>query len=429
MVINFKCVARVITYCVLLVIILSGLCVIAIVQDKPWVTPATRSATEDIVPGTELLRRTVRMLTQTGAIQNYVASVEEINSVMILANKRFNTFWGEASVSGSALRLSGTLKLPLGNSFYINAYSSVPQGSVFVWQDSKVGHLPIPDLIANLLFKQIGARFVQAHFSDWVEQGVRAVSIRGQQISIQAVLPEGLSVQMQNTIGLLGGISNEEQIAISNLAHFYLNSLERYSSISGLEEESFSACLNILSEAILFRTKTEKVNFKDELTAAIFALAYAMEPSLISPFLPKLHHSFRLPDVKLDGRQDFAKHFILSAVLEILSNKEVAFTVGELKELTDSNGGSGFSLKDIAADRAGVYFIRALSTKEAVARRFVSPRYTLSDIDYFPSVTGFQEGLTETEFKEKFSSTESIEYSLLIRKIDGLIGVLPLYGR
>lgn len=426
---KIKSTIRIAIYACIFVAISLVVLIALTIQTKPLVQQSAPSASEDAIAGTEALRRTKRMLTKTGEIQNYSATLEEINSVLALASKRFHQLRGNAEIIDNTLQLRGTVQLPLGNNVYLNAQSSIKSGQTFSWNNSKVGNLPIPNSIANALFKMLGSRFVQSHFSSWVEDGVQSVAVSDTAINIEALLPADLPGQMQNTIGLLGGISSEEQEKMSELAHYYLDQLEQSSANLSSEKEQFSSYLNILSSAVLHRVQTDNANFKEELTTAVFALAYAMTPSIMNPFLPSVNHSFRLPNVKLDGRDDFAKHFILSAVLEILSNKEVAFTIGELKELQDSQGGSGYSLKDIAADRAGIYFIQAISNNEIVAQRFVSPRYVLSDLDYFPDVTGLQEGLTESEFKQRYSSTQSREYLNLIRQIDNRIAILPLYRR
>lgn len=409
-----------------LLVVLSILIALTI-QTAPLVPEIAPMASEDAIAGTEALRRTKRMLANTGKTQNYTATLVEIDSILKLANKRFPQLRGNANIQGNTLLLQGTLKLPIGNSFYLNAQTVIKEGERFSWSESRIGNLPIADTLANTLFKALGSRFIQSQFSSWVNDGVRSVKVSNAGINIEAKLPADLPGHMQNTIGVLGGISNKEQEKLSKQARYYLDQIERSRKNLTTGKNSLSTYLNVLSSSVLKRVQNEGADFKEEVNASIFSLAYAMVPSLMSPFLPELNHSLRLPNLELDGRSDFAAHFILSAVLEILSNKDLAFTIGELKELQDANGGSGYSLRDIAADRAGIYFIQAISSQEIVAQRFVNPNYVLMDTDYFPDVSWLEEGMTDREFKTKFTSTQSREYLNLINQIDRLISMRPLY--
>ena len=60
------------------------------------------------------------------------------------------------------------------------------------------------------------------------------------------------------------------------------------------------------------------------------------------------------------GRNDLAKHFFVSVHLAALAGSEAARTAGLVKEMRDAQGGSGFSFRDMAANRAGVVFADAV---------------------------------------------------------------------
>ena len=82
---------------------------------------------------------------------------------------------------------------------------------------------------------------------------------------------------------------------------------------------------------------------------------------VIGFFLPKfcLFISFNASNraiTTLSGRGDLSLHFLYSVILEQVGKENIGLSIGELKELLDSNeGGSGFSFADLAADKAGIY--------------------------------------------------------------------------
>lgn len=132
----------------------------------------------------------------------------------------------------------------------------------------------------------------------------------------------------------------------------------------------------------------------------------------------------------LQGRHDWAMHWSLSSALAVTTNSQFARAVGEWKELADSTSGnamlakgdpSGFSLADIAADRAGVLTAQKLTDPASVAaaRKWV---LKADDDQILPQeLIQFGDGLTEKEMAERFGDTDSKEYADQIRKIDKVL--------
>lgn len=127
--------------------------------------------------------------------------------------------------------------------------------------------------------------------------------------------------------------------------------------------------------------------------------------------------------ITLVGRNDLARHFWVSAALAILSDEKRSMTVGIAKEMMDATeGGSGFSFDDLAADRAGTLLAIA-ATKNGANARNLQTRIGEGVVidDFFPSVEGLPSGLTREEFQSGFGGlggkvtlrlAEEIEYRL-----------------
>jgi uncharacterized protein YfiM (DUF2279 family) len=127
--------------------------------------------------------------------------------------------------------------------------------------------------------------------------------------------------------------------------------------------------------------------------------------------------------ITLVGRNDLARHFWVSAALAILSDEKRSMTVGIAKEMMDATeGGSGFSFDDLAADRAGTLLAIAATKNTANARNLqtlVGQGVVIAD--FFPGVEGLPSGLTREEFQSGFGGlggkvtlrlAEEIEYRL-----------------
>ncbi len=104
----------------------------------------------------------------------------------------------------------------------------------------------------------------------------------------------------------------------------------------------------------------------------------------------------------LFGRNDLARHFFFSAAMTTLSSASIAESAGLLKEMRDSQGESGFSFTDLAADLAGIALAEYVKGSEAklpeVARDF-------SIAKFVPPIDGLRDNLTHDQFIEAYGST------------------------
>lgn len=121
----------------------------------------------------------------------------------------------------------------------------------------------------------------------------------------------------------------------------------------------------------------------------------------------------------LQGRDDLAKHWALSAALAAVLGEETTDSLGEWKELNDSlEDGSGFSFVDIAADRAGARTaLRALDP--ATADRTLRELARATEDGLLPSaLLNGPEGLSEASFVDRYGSLDRERYRRAIGAID-----------
>jgi tetratricopeptide (TPR) repeat protein len=134
--------------------------------------------------------------------------------------------------------------------------------------------------------------------------------------------------------------------------------------------------------------------------------------------------------VTLGGRDDFPKHFLVSAALAAEAGSPLADAIGVYKEVEDSRGGSGFSFNDIGADRAGVRFgevaSRSLPRARTLARALAAG---VPESDFMPDVSDLPEFMPEAEFKRRFGGLDSPGYAKMIAKIDQRVDATPLLSR
>lgn len=130
--------------------------------------------------------------------------------------------------------------------------------------------------------------------------------------------------------------------------------------------------------------------------------------------------------VTLAGRDDFPKHFMVSAALAALAGTALADAVGLYKEIEDSRGGSGFSFNDIAADRAGTRFgerAAAVASAAALQRRVAAG---VQESDILPPTADLPEFMPEAEFMARFGGVDGPGYRRMMEDIERRVAALPL---
>ncbi|MDN5835877.1 MAG: hypothetical protein L0H12_00835 [Nitrosospira sp.] len=131
--------------------------------------------------------------------------------------------------------------------------------------------------------------------------------------------------------------------------------------------------------------------------------------------------------VTVDGRDDFAKHFMISASIAAFADTVLSDAVGLYKEVEDSRYGSGFSFNDIAADRAGTKFGEKAVADEASAQRLQHRVASgLSDSDLMPPWSDLPEFMSESEFKRRFGGIDAPAYRKMMREIERRVADMPV---
>lgn len=131
---------------------------------------------------------------------------------------------------------------------------------------------------------------------------------------------------------------------------------------------------------------------------------------------------------RLGGRDDFAQHFGLSAFIAIMGGEGVSDLAGLYKEMRDTNGGSGFSFNDLAANKAGSRLGEVATRSPASARR-VQERLADSRDErlFFPVVKDLPEFMNASQFERRFGGVGHPAYIKQVKEIEARVAALPLY--
>ena len=147
--------------------------------------------------------------------------------------------------------------------------------------------------------------------------------------------------------------------------------------------------------------------------AAILVLTFYVDGRSLAQVMPEARSWPRAArrTVTLNGRNDLAKHFIISAALSANTGGPFADAVGIYKEVADSRGGSGFSFNDLAADRAGSRLGELAEGAQSARVLQARLRVPLTERVLMPETSDLPEFMPEPEFKRRFGGVGGPEYS------------------
>jgi hypothetical protein len=281
----------------------------------------------------------------------------------------------------------------------------------------QAGSLVLPDLVTNMLMSQVIYWLRQTPRYRIGLDALRKIKISQNELNVVYHWEGGFTQEMRASI-----ISEQE----SKQLLLYHSLLTKNSLLHGTEttvslSEILPPLLNLASK------RSETGNALEENRAAILVVTfYTLGKSLksITPDAATWPKPVKRV-VTVSGRDDFAKHFMVSATIAAYADTTLSDVVGLYKEIEDSRTGSGFSFNDIAADRAGTKFGEKAVASEDLAqqlqRRVASG---LTDSDLMPHWSDLPEFMPEVEFKRRFGGVGAPAYKQMMQKIDQRVSIL-----
>lgn len=133
--------------------------------------------------------------------------------------------------------------------------------------------------------------------------------------------------------------------------------------------------------------------------------------------------------VTVHGRNDLSMHFWVSAALTVVTDERRSLTIGLGKELRDSTeGGSGFSFVDMAANKAGIR-CAVIATRDADSARSMQMRilHDAERLNFVPDISGLPEGISGDEFQAMYGGLGGTNTRAIFAEIDRRISALEAF--
>ena len=353
----------------------------------------------------------IRSVQLTGAdvnlMANYAASRFGVATDMVLQDR-------EAFVHASA----PIPRSPFGGYVNVSAVIGESEGLPRV-ENVTVGRLPIPDLVADWVLHRALRQLSQPDGEQLAADTIKSVSIGEGLLRVEYEW----RADLQDRLRALA-VPREDVERLRAYHERIVRTLEDLPP----QRKSIVDLLRPVMQLAGERSATGDPAAENR--AAIIALTVYINGRGLAALVPAARGWPRATPrtLYLRGRDDLPKHFSSSAALAAAAGTPLSDAVGVYKEVNDSQGGSGFSFSDIAADRAGTTFGQLAMQSGITARRLQSRVSAgLTEADMMPEITGLADNMPEAEFTRRFGGVGAPAHARVIEDINRRVAGCPLF--
>jgi hypothetical protein len=402
----------------LLTLLLAALIALALaVEGAPRVPRRDEVAAADVDRAVAMLRQYDPRRAPPGQLRSVSLTERDIDLLIRHAARRWLGADTRISLQPGRLFAQASVAAPWGR--WLNIELVLRQTAVLPEVEGlRVGRLPLPSRLAMPLLRAFAAQQgVQADALlalEWIE---RVTLVSGRMQVSYRIDPDTVT----RLRAALVAPADQQRLRA------YTERLAKLTRGVESHESSVAALLPSMF-ALAAERSAAGGDAVDENRAALLILTLFANDRPLGQLVPAAYHWPRPQPLTLTlvKRQDFALHFLISAVIAAEAGTPMADAVGLWKELADARrGGSGFSFNDLAADRAGTRF-GELAVR-APARLQARIAAGVIDAELMPEVGDLPEHLPEPEFIARYGGVGGAGYIRLLADIEARIDALPMF--
>lgn len=413
------------TFAVLLLLVIAGgvAALVLMLEDQP-IVPGDELVAADLQNARVFIENSDPRRLQSGQLSEFTISDADIE---LLLNYLLDHFAGGRSrvdiAAGLAdLRLSvrQPVTFPLGD--YLNlSIVLLQQDDVLVLDSLRAGRIVVPGWIADPLMKRVHAELMKRvpEYAATVA-AIDSFTLADERLNIvYEWRPELLDRLSTRGSDLLLGPEDRERL----LAHW-----ARLHDVLSAPELGRRVALTGLLGPMFAYARERQGDPVEENRAVLQVLSLYVAEADAAQLLGATMSPPPRRTVILAGREDRAQHFLISAALAVSASTTLAQSLGLLKEVDDSQGGSGFSFIDIGADRTGVRFAELAIAGPDEARRVQEQVAGIEDEGLFMAdFRDLPEFLSDAEFRASYGGVGEPAYEAVLEDIDARIAERPLF--
>lgn len=276
---------------------------------------------------------------------------------------------------------------PVGSHLWLNAGLTVRNGKGFPPVTLSLGAITLPESVSRWLMERALDRMRRTY------PGLPPLHriVRDVEISTGGVRAK-LDVPVTTLLAQQGGANAQARALVCQTMH----------ALPAGQPIRLEQMLNTA-----FSRAPADAETHSQLLAQMALIASPAEAARFFPAAGALPSGCGLGDrlLTLQGREDLARHWLMSASLTSRFGAQLSNALGFWKELSDSAPkGSGFSFVDLAADCSGMMWGARLVTAESAASAAMALAQIDADTLLPPQALTLDEGLSEGEFNRRYGA-------------------------
>ena len=415
---------------VIVFLLIAGATAVAImaVQKTPLVASTATTQLDGADSVNELLGQLQRAFSRREEGHQVTLTETQVESLVGVLQRALPDFKGVVNISpiGGTVNITYSIK---DTGYFVNASALVLPGNSLRIEQVQLGDLPIPGRYLLWLLERTVNSYTQSEIATIALSRVERVTMRQGELTLDVGRLDALLTEL-NVVA--SNMSVNEETELQRLSAYYL----RY--LSGREIALSTKPVSLIEYLRQGMARAREQSDTPQAAvlhnkAVILALAvyvgHHRVGALVGDIQPDADKALKpRRGAVLHNRNDLARHFIISAALELLSEQGMSLAIGEFKELMDrGNGGSGYSFVDLAADMSGNRFAQvatqlstSINVQNAMAR-------IQNELEIIPAIEGLPEGLSKQAFVEQYERVDSSAYLKEVEEIKRRIELLPLY--
>ena len=410
------------------VLLVTGL-IVLMIESEPVVDVKAAEQVADADTVHELLAQLESSVSDRHQGHTITITTQQFDSIVGFLQRATPDFRGKVTVPPDATRLQASIAIPVDLfDSYLNVDATILPANFLLLDEVKIGDLHIPGHLAVGLAEWLVNRWTKSDIATQAREQIEKVSMTEQEMMVSLRPMDGF---LRNLNEVKNGLSVDQDDELRDLTAYYLRYISFQDITLADTPQPAVDFIRLTMKRAAQRSTPE--NAAEHNRAAILALAIFIGHHRVANFVgdvqPDAEKALKpLTPPLLRGRNDLARHFLISAALKVLSEQGVTLAIGEFKELMDrAMGGSGYSFVDLTADMAGIEFAR-VATSPVHAVRVQQLLSEMHDDDVImPPVDGLAEGLSKDQFIEQFERVDSDAYLQEVAKIKARLATVPLY--
>ena len=396
------------------------------IQNEPLVAESVSLTHKDIARAKKLLKENDPRQIQANNVASLVLTEEELNLMLSYSIEQILKGGAQLDLQDGGALLDMTFLLPKNP---IGAYANVSLGLAQVAggvtpSSLKVGSLAVPDFLLNF-----SVSFLQKFLEKDTTYTAILSSINGLRLSETEAMvlyqwhPDIVSNIKNKGASMLVSAEEKERL------------LAYAQKIAEVTQATFSKKIPAtqLIEPVFALAKSRSISGSavQENKSALTVLFLYMNGVGVGRLLDagqRQAYEMKSLQLTLQGRKDFAQHFLISAGLAAGGGGRLSDAIGLFKEVDDSQGGTGFSFNDLAMDWAGTRLAKSATASEEKARYVQNIMGSGLNEGYFvPLADDLPEFLQEADFIRQYGGIGAPKYNSLAKTITERIDALKIH--